>query len=267
METGAVSPAEAGLIKNPVIRCAHAAQVDPKMLRPHHLNPNRHPPKQIEMFITILGYQGWRRPITVSKRSGMITKGHGAHEAALAAGYTIVPVDYQDYENEDQELADIVADNQLQRMSEMDTGKLTELLVQLDSGAFNMDLTGLDSIKVESMLSALPGYRDSEPDQGLSVDYDQQPPSPANQQQAEYSRESIPSGGPAADQPYHDNMPEPQRVAQSHVRMIQLFFNEQTVVEFMGIVEYFQQRLEIDNVTDTVLALLRQYYASEQHVN
>lgn len=261
MEADVVSPTEAGLIRNPAIRCAHAAQVDPKMLRPHTLNPNRHPPKQIEMFITILGYQGWRRPITVSKRSGMITKGHGAHEAALAAGYTVVPVDYQDYENEDQELADIVADNQLQRMSEMDTGKLTELLVQLDSGAFNMELTGLESVKIESMLSALPGYRD-EPDNGLSVDYDEAPPAASSPvSQAQYPSESMPSGGPAADQPYHDNMPEPQPVTQSHVRMIQLFFNEQTIVEFMRIVEYFQQRLEIDNVTDTVLAVLRQYHA------
>lgn len=253
-----VSPAEAGLIKNPAIRCAHAAQVDPKLLRPHPLNPNTHPPKQIEMFITIVGYQGWRRPITVSKLSGCITKGHGAHEAALAAGYTVVPVDYQDYENEDQELADIVADNQLQRMSEMNTGKLSQLLVQLDSGAFNMELTGLDSVKIESMLSAMPGYR-QEPDRGLAVDYDQ--PEPAHQGQ--YASDTLASGGPASGEPYHEGMPEPQRVAQSHVRMIQLFFNEQTVVEFMNLIEFFQQSLEIDNVTDTVLHVLRQSHAAQ----
>lgn len=251
------------IFENPPIRCSHAAQVDPKLLRPHEKNPNKHPPKQIEMFITILGYQGWRRPITVSKRSGYITKGHGAHEAAMAAGYTIVPVDYQDYDDEDQELADIVADNQLQRMSEMDTGKLQDLLVQLDTGSFNMELTGLESVKIEKMLSAIPGYRD-QPDAGLSVDYaSPETTEEVAESQAQFPTQTLPSGGPAHDQPHTENLPPPQPVTQSHVRMIQLFFDEKTVSEFMTIVEHFQKKLEIDNVTDTVLAVLREKYSND----
>jgi hypothetical protein len=259
-------PAELGLIRNATIRCAHAAQVDPKFLKPHPLNPNKHPPKQIEMFITILGYQGWRRPITVSKRSGYITKGHGAWEAAMSAGFNIVPVDYQDYEDEAQELADIVADNQLQRMSEMDTGRLAELFVQLDTGSFNFELTGFESMKVESMLSALPGYR-NEPDAGLAVDYNDEeidhPEQSPVQQQSQFAESTIQSGGPAVDQPHAEGLPAPQPVTQSHVRMIQLFFNEQTVSEFMTMVEHFQRKLEIDNVTDTVLAVLRSNYSTD----
>lgn len=261
------TPASMGLLKNAEIRCAHDAQVDPKLLRPNPLNPNKHPPKQIELFITILGFQGWRRPITVSRRSGYITKGHGAHEAALAAGYTIVPVDYQDYDSEEQELADIVADNQLQRMSEMDTGKLTELLVNLDTGAFNMELTGLESRQVELLLDALPGYRATE-EVSLAVDYDGEETSDEaiypNSPKAIYADAPIQAAGPAVDQPHHEGMPEPQRVAQSHVRMIQLFFNTETVVEFMTIIEHFQRVYEIDNVTDTVLRVLREARANEQ---
>lgn len=247
-------------LENAPIRCAHAAQVDPKLLKPNPLNPNEHGKDQIDLFVEILKYQGWRRPITVSKRSGYITKGHGAHEAAMAAGFNIVPVDYQDYDDDDQELADIVADNQLQRMSAMNSGKLSQLLVQIDTG-FNMKLTGLEPIKVESMLSSL---RKEEEDSGLTVDYPdpEQKPTPPPAQQQQFATETQHSGGPAVDQPYTENLPEPQRVAQSHVRMIQLFFNEQTVSEFMTIVEHFQQRLEIDNVTEAVMAVLRSAHAA-----
>lgn len=259
-----VSPAESRLIKNASIRCAHAAQVDPRLLKAHPLNPNKHPPKQIELFISILGYQGWRRPITVSKRSGYITKGHGAHEAAMTAGYSIVPVDYQDYESDDQELADIVADNQLQRMSEMDTGKLTELLVQLDTG-FSMELTGLEPVRVKSLLSTVASQQAADP--GLAVqDYGDEPEELTEAPLAaapQFATESQHSGGPAHDQPHTDNLPAPQPVAQSHVRMIQLFFDEKTVAEFMTIVEHFQKKLEIDNTTDTVLAVLRERYSND----
>lgn len=251
---------------NAAIRCAHDAQVDPRMLKPNPSNPNFHSEKQIELFIEILKFQGWRRPITVSKRSGYITKGHGAREAALKAGFKIVPVDYQDYDSDEQELADIVADNQLQRMSEMDTGKLTELLVSIDTGILDLKLTGLETTKIEAMLSTVPGYSDQTVDNDLAVDYPDVQTDLESQEEkptAQYAEKTQHVGGEAASEPHHENLPEPQTVSQSNVRMIQLYFTQETVAEFMSIVHHFQKKYEIENVTDTVLMVLRDVYSCE----
>lgn len=133
------------------IKCSYHSLVDPKTLKPHPLNPNEHGQEQISLFVEILKYQGWRRPITVSKLSGYITKGHGALSAALSGGFDIVPIDYQDYVDQAQELADIVADNQLQRMSQMNMGKLQTIVGNLDQLNFDVSLTALDTLQIESM--------------------------------------------------------------------------------------------------------------------
>lgn len=62
--------------------CAHDAIVPLKDLRPNPKNPNQHPPEQIKLLASIIRATGWRAPITVSKRSGLVTKGHGRLMAA-----------------------------------------------------------------------------------------------------------------------------------------------------------------------------------------
>ena len=62
--------------------CAHDAIVPLKDLRPNPKNPNQHPPEQIKLLSSIIRATGWRGPITVSKRSGYIVKGHGRMMAA-----------------------------------------------------------------------------------------------------------------------------------------------------------------------------------------
>lgn len=267
MENPSPSVDEIPVISNPKIRCAHEAQVDPRLLRPNPGNPNTHPPKQIEKFIEIISYTGWRRPITVSKLSGMITKGHGAREAALAAGWSIVPVDYQDYDNEAQELADIMADKFLAEMSTMDNEKLTGMLLKLDSHEdFNWNMTALELPKIEQMMVDVPEWQASRKKfDDLSV-----PDYQANQQQdqppqAQFAGDAQPSGGPAENQPHDEaSAGPPTRVASSEVRMIQLFFTQQSLVEFTTLVEHFQRLLNIDNVTDTVMEVLRKASESEQ---
>jgi len=147
------------------IHCAHKAVVDPSTLVPHPANPNEHGPDQVALFVQILNFQGWRRPITVSTRSGFITKGHGALAAAFAAGFTEVPIDYQDYENEAQELSDIVADNQLARMSQMNVGKLQQIVTTLETigEGTNLEMTGF---KLESLNTFLnPPVLSTEPEE------------------------------------------------------------------------------------------------------
>jgi len=134
------------------VRCAYRELLNPKTLKPHPANPNEHGQDQIDLFVEILKYQGWRRPITVSIRSGFITKGHGALAAALAAGCESVPVDYQDYVDEAQELADIVADNQLARMSQMNVGKLQKIVGQLETLSVDLELTGFTMQQIQPFI-------------------------------------------------------------------------------------------------------------------
>jgi DNA modification methylase len=142
------------------IHCAHDAEVEIADLKPHPANPNKHPDSQIALLAKIITAQGWRNPIVVSNRSGFITKGHGRLAAAKLAGLEVAPVDYQDYENEKQELADMIADNRIAELAEADRSMLRELAEKLDDGAFDMDLTGFDQEALEELMTAAPPESD-----------------------------------------------------------------------------------------------------------
>lgn len=83
--------------------CAHDAIVAIEKLIPNPKNPNTHPDAQIQALGRIIRQTGWRAPITVSKRSGFIVKGHGRLAAAKLEGLTEVPVDYQNYTDKEVE--------------------------------------------------------------------------------------------------------------------------------------------------------------------
>lgn len=46
-------------------------------LQPNPQNPNQHNEQQVKLLGEIIRSAGWRAPITISKRSGLIVKGHG----------------------------------------------------------------------------------------------------------------------------------------------------------------------------------------------
>ncbi len=138
------------------VHCAHDKIVPLSKLKPHPGNPNKHPPEQIALLAKVIAAQGWRNPIVVSNRSGLITKGHARREAALALKCSTVPVDYQDYATESEELADMIADNRIAELAEADRSMLRELAEQLDDGAFDMDLTGFDHDALEELMTAAP---------------------------------------------------------------------------------------------------------------
>jgi len=109
--------------------------------------------QQIELLAKIIRAQGWRAPITVSTRSGFIVRGHGRLLAAQKLGVAEVPVDYQDYASEAEEWADLVADNRIAELAEMDNTALKDLLQELDTGAFDMELTGFTDEELEDLMT------------------------------------------------------------------------------------------------------------------
>ena len=83
----------------------------------------------------------------VSKLSGFVIKGHGRLEAAKLNGWTEVPIDLQDYASRDDELADMVADNQIAELATSDLQMIQEIALELGPG-FDLDLLGIIDFKV-----------------------------------------------------------------------------------------------------------------------
>ena len=135
--------------------CAHDKIVDVATLVPNPKNPNQHPDAQIQLLGRIIRQTGWRQPITVSKRSGFIVKGHGRLSAALLEGMKQAPVDYQNYTNEAEEYADLVADNRIAELAETDNKLLADIFADIDTGEIPMELTGYTEDEVESLVTAL----------------------------------------------------------------------------------------------------------------
>ena len=118
---------------------------DPASLVEHPRNYNTHPAEQIRLLAKIIRHQGWRNPITVSKRSGYVVKGHGRLAAALQLGCSEVPVDVQEYKDEASEYADMIADNRIAELAEADQDALKGLLTDDVFEGFDLDLTGFEN--------------------------------------------------------------------------------------------------------------------------
>ena len=126
-------------------------------------NPNKHPKKQVEMLAKIIKATGWRANITISRLSGYVVKGHGRLEAAIKAGCEKVPVEYQNYTSEAEEWADLTADNRLAELSDLDNTMLADLLAEIDTGEFPLELTGYTEEDLDGIIGAIAGKDDAEP--------------------------------------------------------------------------------------------------------
>lgn len=135
------------------VHCAHDRLALVTELRPHPKNPNQHPPEQVTLLAKIIAHQGWRAPVVVSKRSGFIVAGHGRLLAALELGLERVPVNDQEFASDADELAHLAADNRIAELAETDGAKLKDLLLELDTGAFDMDLSGFDGGELERVIN------------------------------------------------------------------------------------------------------------------
>lgn len=136
------------------IHCSHSELVDVVKLVEHPNNPNQHDKRQVELLARIIKAQGWRNPITVSKRSGFIVSGHGRLAAAKLLNEKQVPVDYQDFKNDADETAHLLADNRVAELSELDFKSVGELLKELQGQDFELELTGFLEHEIEPLLEA-----------------------------------------------------------------------------------------------------------------
>ena len=139
------------------VHCAFDELVDVDALVPNPRNPNQHPERQVELLAKIIKHQGWRAPITVSRRSGFIVRGHARLLAARKLGETNVPVDYQSYTSEAEEWADLIADNRIAELADVNETLLKDLIQEIDTGELDLELTGFSEEELERLLTAVPG--------------------------------------------------------------------------------------------------------------
>jgi len=135
--------------KAPVIlvHCAFDKMLRVSDLTENERNRKNHSQGQIDRFCKVLLFQGWRRPIRISKLSGSITAGHLARLGAIKLGLDVVPVDFQDYKNLDEEYADLIADNALNEWERVDRSAINTDLP--DIGPMDIDVLGLKDFRVE----------------------------------------------------------------------------------------------------------------------
>ena len=144
------------------VYCSHDAIVAVADLIPNPDNPNRHPAEQVKKLGAVIRGNGWRQPITVSTRSGMIVKGHGRLLAAELEELTEAPVDYQNYESEAAELADLWADNYIAELAETDQELAAKLLAGIQSAGASLELAGSSQEEYDSIVDALTAGSDDE---------------------------------------------------------------------------------------------------------
>ena len=120
-------------------------------LKPHPKNPRVHPDSAIDKLVRSIKEYGWTNPVLVSA-DGYVLAGHARLKAAEKAGIEEVPVIYLPLEGAKAE-AYLIADNRLQDETDWDLPKLKDLLQELDTGEFDLELTGFDMDEIEDLMT------------------------------------------------------------------------------------------------------------------
>jgi DNA modification methylase len=143
-----------GSIAGIPIYCIFDKIVRTQDLKAHPRNPNKHPKEQIDLLVKIIKAHGIRTCITVSNLSGFIIRGHGRFMALKQMGLQEVPVDYQDYASEADELADLVADNKISELSTLESKFLKEISEDLKKLNYDISLMALTNEDIERLNGA-----------------------------------------------------------------------------------------------------------------
>ena len=209
------------------IHCSYARLADVTSLVPNPRNPNKHSDKQVALLAKVIRHQGWRAPITVSKRSGFIVTGHGRLAAALLLQVEQVPIDEQDFATEADEWAHLVADNRIAELADADRGMIADLLGELDAGGLDMDLTGFDMDALEELMAE------------------------ASQPPAEGGGSNTTNGMPLDD--------KLDRFLNSGVAQLVLAFDKDTFAEVVQILESAREHFEEESNSDAALQIFKQW--------
>lgn len=131
-----------------VIHCKYDQLLNPKNLKNHPKNRNKHGQDQIDRLSELYKYHGVRHPIIVSKQSGCIVAGHGRKLAAIRCGIEEFPVEYQDFASQEAEYAFLQADNAIALWAELDLSGINSDLGDLGPD-FDINMLGIRDFKLD----------------------------------------------------------------------------------------------------------------------
>lgn len=121
--------------------------------RKHPRNDNQHDDLQKLALSHIIRGTGIRKSITLSRLTGRIVAGHGALEASALVPLSAFPIAWQDFDSEEKEIAHLMADNELARMSIRNDMQTAENLDLLSSAGFDLALVGILDSEREDLMS------------------------------------------------------------------------------------------------------------------
>lgn len=131
------------------INCEYTKLVPIEEIKPNLKNNNKHSEEQYKRLAKNMLNLGIRHPITVSRLSGLIVFGHARYEAFKILGLKEVPIEYQDFKDDQEEYAAMTADNALQAdWAEIDLSKINLEIPNFDP-SFDIELLGLRNFLVE----------------------------------------------------------------------------------------------------------------------
>jgi DNA modification methylase len=131
------------------IRSKEIRMVPLSDIKPNPKNRNRHSKDQIARLTQIIEYQGFRQPLMVSNRSGLLVGGHGRLLAAKKLKLKEVPVCFQDFDSDEQEIAAGISDNSIASWAELDLEGINLDIPDLGP-EFDIDLLGILNFKIDA---------------------------------------------------------------------------------------------------------------------
>lgn len=121
--------------------------VNTNELKENKDNANRHNTHQIDRLCKLIKHQGFRNPLIVSNRTGLIVSGHARKTAAEKLGLEKLPVIFQDFDSAKQEYAYLISDNEIARWAELD---FQDLYINIEELKIDdIELLGLDGFKFD----------------------------------------------------------------------------------------------------------------------
>lgn len=138
---------------------------EPASLKRSPNNPRQHSKDQIHKLRCSLREFGFTNPILVDDQ-GVVLCGHGRLEASIAEGIAKVPVIQISHLDEAQRRAYVIADNALAEKAGWSQELLRSELGGLIELGFDLELTGFDTVEIDSLLS----FDDTGTDGGAAED-------------------------------------------------------------------------------------------------
>lgn len=112
-------------------------EVDPTQLLANHKNWRIHPSTQEDALAGVLEEVGWVDSILVNQRTGFVIDGHLRAAHAISHNEALVPVDYVDVSEEEEDKI-LATFDPISAMATTDTAKLTDLLAGINADSQRM---------------------------------------------------------------------------------------------------------------------------------